>query len=97
LDRIEAREAAALLRIVCDRFGRTREGESSIAQLVTAPLVYSAMRTFIDRCLVNDLSLLWPTEPVWSLETLEPVKERFVVGALFGDDRRFVRETPPSV
>lgn len=63
-----------------------------MAQLRTATLVYPAMRTFTERCLVNDLSFLWPTEPVWRLETLEAVKERFVVGALFGDDRGFVEK-----
>jgi 5-methylcytosine-specific restriction enzyme B len=63
-----------------------------MAQLRTAALVYPAMRSFTERCLVNDLSLLWPTEPVWTPETLERVKERFVVGALFGDDRNFVEK-----
>jgi hypothetical protein len=81
------------MKTACDGFGDNhgiaREREGSMAELLTAALVYPAMRTFTDRCLVNDLSLLWPTEPVWTLETLEPVKERFVVGALFGDDRRF--------
>jgi hypothetical protein len=58
-----------------------------MAQFRTAALIHPAMRTFTDRCLINDLSLLWPAEPVWSLETLEPVNGRFVVGAFFGDDR----------
>jgi hypothetical protein len=45
------------------------------------------MRSFVERCLSDDLSLLWPTERVWTLDTLRLVKERFVIGAIYGDDR----------
>ncbi len=50
------------------------------------------MRAFTERCLSNDLSLLWPTERIWTLEALERVKDRFVVGAIYGDDRGFVEK-----
>src|SRR4030095_16362067 len=53
-----------------------------------SPLLYSAMGEFVDRCLVQDLSLIWPTETVWTGDNLRQITDRFIVGAL-EDDRSF--------
>src|SRR5262245_9427384 len=56
-----------------------------------SPLLYDAIKRFVDLCLIQDLSLIWPTETVWTEENLRLVTDRFVVGAL-GDDRTFAQK-----
>jgi hypothetical protein len=38
-----------------------------------ASLVYEAFQAFVDRCLVHDGSLIWPSRTVWTLENLQLV------------------------
>ncbi len=40
--------------------------------------IYNIFTEFMDRCLVNDDSLLWPGERIWTLENLEAIKRDFV-------------------
>jgi len=53
-----------------------------------SPLLYGAAKEFVDRCLVQDLSLVWPTEAIWTPDHLAQITDRFVVGAI-EDDRSF--------
>jgi len=43
-----------------------------------APKIYPAFSQFTQRCLVEDRSLLWPAETIWTLENLEEIKQRFI-------------------
>jgi 5-methylcytosine-specific restriction protein B len=54
-----------------------------------ASLVYEAFQAFVDRCLVHDSSLIWPSRTVWTPENLRLVKERLIEGAIYGADRTF--------
>ncbi len=40
--------------------------------------IYEVFSRFIDQCLVNDNSLIWPEEKLWSLENLQSVKKGFI-------------------
>jgi hypothetical protein len=53
-----------------------------------SPLLYNAIKDFVDRCLVQDLSLMWPTQAVWTADHLGQITQRFVVAAE-ADDRTF--------
>ena len=40
--------------------------------------VYDTFSNFIDLCLLQDQSLLWPDEAVWSVENLVKIKQEFI-------------------
>lgn len=40
--------------------------------------LYNAFNLFIERCVKNDSSLLWPNETIWTIQNLQLLKERFI-------------------
>jgi len=46
--------------------------------------LYDTLAGFLQRCLVEDRSLLWPEREVWTNDTLEQVRRRFVEGFIQG-------------
>jgi MoxR-like ATPase len=46
--------------------------------------VYTVFRQFLQRCLVEDHSLLWPEAEVWTIPALEQMRRRFVEVFLTG-------------
>lgn len=46
--------------------------------------IYTVFAAFIERCLLNDRSLLWPEREVWTIAALEEARRRFVEGYLQG-------------
>jgi len=45
--------------------------------------VYETFSQFINRCLINDYSLIWPEEEVWTLENLQGIKKGFIENPLW--------------
>lgn len=52
-------------------------------------LLYLAFQNFLDSCLVNNRSLLWPGKEVWTLDNIVEVKERLVDAPILGDTLSF--------
>jgi nucleoside-triphosphatase THEP1 len=46
--------------------------------------IYQAFSLFVQRCLLQDRSLLWPDREVWTIANLEQVRRRFVEGFIQG-------------
>ena len=40
--------------------------------------LYNAFNLFIERCVKNDSSLLWPNETIWTIQNLQLLKQRFI-------------------
>lgn len=55
-----------------------------MARLPAHESLYHAYTAFRARCLVEDRSLLWPDQEVWTLSNLEQVRRRFVEGFIQG-------------
>ena len=51
--------------------------------------IYKAFRDFIDLCILQDKSFLWPQENYWTLNNLKSVKKRLIEGALEGSENSF--------
>jgi hypothetical protein len=60
-----------------------------MARLSALEPLYRAYTAFRERCLVDDRSMLWPDQEVWTIANLEQVRRRFVVEIL----APFVEET----
>lgn len=58
-----------------------------MAKHPNCPLCYEVFSEFVDRCLVQDKSLIWPEmERVWTLSNLLQIKENFIDNPLDGDE-----------
>ncbi|MBN1661466.1 MAG: AAA family ATPase [Anaerolineae bacterium] len=51
--------------------------------------LYDAFQQFLQRCLLDDGSLLWPTEQAWTLENVAELRRRMVDTPMFGGDLSF--------
>jgi MoxR-like ATPase len=51
--------------------------------------VYRAFDEFLQRCVLDDRSLLWPSERPWTAENLSEVIDRFVGSPIYGTDLNF--------
>ncbi|MGM0549368.1 MAG: McrB family protein [Bacillota bacterium] len=60
-----------------------------MARYSNCPQSYEVFSDFMDRCLLNDQSLIWPEKNVWTLENLKKIKVDFVdtpkIGGEFWD------------
>ncbi|MFW6311406.1 MAG: McrB family protein [Nanoarchaeota archaeon] len=55
-----------------------------MARYSNCPQSYEVFSDFIDRCLVNDQSLIWPDENSWTLENLKKIKKNFIDNPIEG-------------
>lgn len=55
-----------------------------MARYATFDPLYQTFRVFMQRCLLEDRSLLWPEREVWTIVNLEQVRRRFVEGFIQG-------------
>lgn len=55
-----------------------------MARSATFEPVYQAFQIFLQRCLLEDRSLLWPEREVWTIANLEQARRRFVEGFIQG-------------
>lgn len=46
--------------------------------------VYQAYQSFVQNCLLNDQSLLWPDQHVWTAENIAEIKKRMMDAPIFG-------------
>lgn len=60
-----------------------------MARLPQCEPIYQAMQLFMQRCLRNDTSLLWPERSVWTLANVAELKRRFIDNPLIGSDTTF--------
>ena len=51
--------------------------------------IYNAFQMFLDSCIRNDNSLLWPSERVWTLDNIRDLKRRFIDNALGDSNESF--------
>lgn len=51
--------------------------------------LYDAFQRFLQRCLLDNRSLLWPSSEVWTLENVVEVRRRMVDAPMFGGDLSF--------
>ncbi|MFW5981168.1 MAG: AAA family ATPase [bacterium] len=55
-----------------------------MAKYPNCPKSYEVFKQFMERCLVEDNSLIWPDMEVWNLENLEMIKTNFIDNPLEG-------------
>ena len=51
--------------------------------------LYDAFQRFLDQCVLDDRSLLWPTEQAWTLANVAEVRRRMVDTPMSGGDASF--------
>ena len=51
--------------------------------------LYKAFRTFLDRCIIGETSMLWPSERAWTLENVGALKRRLIDTPIEGGDLSF--------
>lgn len=51
--------------------------------------LYAAFQQFLERCVLSDCSLLWPTEKVWTRENVAETKRRVVETPIWGREQSF--------
>jgi hypothetical protein len=51
--------------------------------------LYEAFEQFLNRCILSDESLLWPTEAVWTAENVAEVKHRTIDSPVLGSELSF--------
>ena len=49
--------------------------------------LYEATSRFIQNCLLEDRSLLWPEHRLWTMKNLAEIRQRFVEGEVTGEDK----------
>ena len=52
-------------------------------------LLYMAFQKFLDLCLLNDKSLIWPDREAWTQKRVIDIKERMVDSPIWGDSLSF--------
>ncbi|MCP4537118.1 MAG: AAA domain-containing protein [Chloroflexi bacterium] len=60
-----------------------------MARLPRYELLYDAFEQFLNRCILNNQSLLWPNEEVWTPENVAEVKRQMVDAPALGEDLSF--------
>lgn len=60
-----------------------------MARLPEYESLYDAFEQFLNRCILSDQSLLWPTETVWTAENVAEIKQRMVEVPMFGGELSF--------
>lgn len=51
--------------------------------------LYEAFGIFLDRCIIGETSMLWPSERAWTLENVEALKRRLIDTPIEGGDLSF--------
>ncbi len=59
---------------------------STIAKYSKCPKSYEVFKQFMDRCILDDRSLIWPEKEIWTLENLEKIKTNFIDNPLMGGE-----------
>jgi len=57
-----------------------------MARYSNCPQSYEVFSDFMDRCLLNDQSLIWPEKNVWTLENLKKIKVNFIDNPIMGGE-----------
>ena len=52
-------------------------------------ILYKIFPVFLDSCIVNDHSLLWPQKSIWTPANIAEIKERMVDSPILGDNLSF--------
>lgn len=52
-------------------------------------VLYDTIRTFLDKCLLSDKSLLWPDQDYWTLENLKSLKHHMIDAPEYGNKLSF--------
>jgi MoxR-like ATPase len=60
-----------------------------MARLPEYESLYDAYKQFLNRCILSDQSLLWPTEAVWTAENVAEIKRRMIDAPIFGGELSF--------
>lgn len=60
-----------------------------MARLPEYESLYDAFKQFLNRCILSDQSLLWPTEAVWTAENVAEIKRRMIDAPMFGGELSF--------
>ena len=55
-----------------------------MARYSNCPQSYEVFSEFMDRCLLNDQSLIWPDNNAWTLENLRKIKTNFIDNSIDG-------------
>ena len=61
----------------CIRMQAWKSGETDGASR-NCEKVYNIFSVFVENCLIDDCSLLWPGEHIWNLNNLEAIKKNFI-------------------